>query len=105
MSDFSLLHERARAIRAKYAQFEQTKYGKEWTKEQLVQGFVVDVGELMEIVMAKSGIRTDENLDEKLKHELSDCLWSIFVIADQYNIDLEQAFLQTMDQLDKRLSV
>lgn len=43
------------------------------------------------------------NVDEKLKHELSDCLWSILVIADYYDIDLENQFSKSMDELETRV--
>jgi NTP pyrophosphatase (non-canonical NTP hydrolase) len=36
-------------------------------------------------------------------HELSDCLWSIIVLAEKYDIDLEAAFIKTMNELDNRL--
>lgn len=53
--------------------------------------------------MAKEGLRHMENIDEKLGHELADCLWSILVIADKYDINLENEFLKTMDDLEKRI--
>jgi NTP pyrophosphatase (non-canonical NTP hydrolase) len=53
--------------------------------------------------MAKEGLREQENINEELAHELSDCLWSILVLANSYEIDLEEAFLQTMDQLENKI--
>lgn len=100
---FQQLISRAKDIRKKFSLLEKQKYGKEWTKENLVQGFVGDVGDLSKLVQAKSGIRNIENVDEKLKHELADCLWSVLVIADEYDIDLEQAFFNTMDEIEKKL--
>jgi len=95
--------QRALEIRKKYSELEIKKRGKSWTNAQIMEGFVVDVGELMEIVMAKEGARDVDNVDEKLAHELSDCLWSVIVLADKYGVDLEQSFLKTMDSLDKRI--
>lgn len=66
-------------------------------------GFVGDVGDLSKIIMAKNGHRAMNNVDEKLKHELSDCLWSILVIADYYDIDLENQFSKSMDELETRV--
>jgi NTP pyrophosphatase (non-canonical NTP hydrolase) len=45
-----------------------------------------------------------DDIDTKLAHELSDCLWSVLVLASKYNIDLETEFLKTMDELDKRIN-
>jgi hypothetical protein len=36
--------QRAVEIRQQYAELEQAKYGRSWTKEEFVQGFVGDVG-------------------------------------------------------------
>jgi len=69
-----------------------------------MEGFVGDIGDLMKIVMAKEGIRSMEDVDQKLAHELSDCLWCILVLAARYGIDLEGEFAKTMDDLDSRLS-
>lgn len=96
--------ERARVIRAKYAAFETNRNGREWTGEELTLGFVGDVGDLVKLVQAKEGIRHADNVDEALAHELSDCLWSVIVLADKYGVDLESAFIKTMDGLDARLS-
>jgi NTP pyrophosphatase (non-canonical NTP hydrolase) len=96
------LTERAMEVRDKYSTLEKSAYGREWTPGEIAQGFVGDVGDLMKLVMTKEGIRDIENVDEKLVHELSDCLWSLLVIAKKYNIDLERAFLKTMTELDAR---
>lgn len=98
------LTEKAMRVREKYAELERVKYGREWTNGEIAQGLAGDVGDLMKLVMAKEGIREKENVDEKLAHELSDCLWCILVLAKKYNINLESSFLQTMDELDKRIS-
>ena len=44
-----------------------------------------------------------DNVDSKLAHELSDCLWSVLVLASKYNINLETEFMKTMDELDSRI--
>ena len=44
-------------------------------------------------------------MDEKIKHELSDCLWAVMMIADELDIDLENEFVKNMDQLKNRISI
>jgi len=100
---FQEIISKAVAVRKKFAQFETAKYGREWTKEELVHGFVGDVGDLSKLVQAKNGVRAIENVDEKLQHELADCLWSVIAIADAYDIDLEKSFTQTMKMLEEKL--
>lgn len=92
-------------VREKYSILEKSKYGREWTPGEIAQGFVGDVGDLMKLVMTKEGVRDLDDVDERLRHELSDCLWSLLVIAKKYDIDLEQSFLITMDELDRRFEV
>ncbi len=102
--DIGKLSERAMEIRSRFAEFEQAKFRREWTKEEIMQGFVVDVGDLMKLVMAKSGIREVEGVDRKLAHELSDCLWCVLVLSRMYGLDIEHEFLKTMDELDASIA-
>jgi NTP pyrophosphatase (non-canonical NTP hydrolase) len=102
--DFKDISKRALEIRNKYSEFEKKRNGKEWTKEEIMEGFVVDVGDLMRLVMAKKGVRHVEDVDAKLAHELSDCLWCVLVLANKYGIDIEKEFLKTMDYLDERIA-
>lgn len=97
------LTQRANDVKDLYSKMEMEKYGKNWSDAQVMEGFVVDVGELMEIVMAKQGVRNMENVDERLEHELADCLYSLFVLARRYDVDIEKAFVKTMDDLESRL--
>lgn len=98
------LTERALEVRAKYAVLEGKKHGKQWTNAQIMEGFVGDVGDLMKLVMAKEGVRDIADVDEKLAHELADCLWCVLVLAKKYDVDIEKSFLNTMDTLEKRIS-
>jgi len=102
--DTTQLSERAMEIRQRFADFEKARFGKEWTKEELMQGFVVDVGDLMRLVMAKQGLRAADDVDQKLAHELSDCLWCVLVLSKMYGIDIETEFMRTMDELDGWIS-
>jgi NTP pyrophosphatase (non-canonical NTP hydrolase) len=96
------MRDRALAIRARYAEVERAAYGREWSGEDLALGLVGDVGDLVKLVQAKEGVRAAEDIDARLAHELADCLWSVFVLADRYGVDLERAFLATMDELEAR---
>ncbi|HVW20482.1 MAG TPA: hypothetical protein VHC86_04645 [Opitutaceae bacterium] len=98
------LTDRAMEIRARFAALEKSRGGREWTREQLMEGFVVDVGDLMRLVMAKSGAREVADADRKLAHELSDCLWSVLVLFRLYGLDAEREFLKAMDELERGLA-
>ena len=94
---------RAIEIRAKYDQLNNTKRNITWNEQDLMAGFVGDVGDLSKIIMAKHGLREMDNVDDKLAHELSDCLWSILVLADKFNVDLASRFMTTMDSLENKI--
>lgn len=102
--ELSELTERAMQIRQGFAAQEQRRTGRTWTREEIMQGFVVDVGDLMKLVMAKAGARRVDDTDRKLAHELSDCLWSVLVLARLYDVDLEKEFLATMTELATKLA-
>ncbi|MFA5155637.1 MAG: MazG nucleotide pyrophosphohydrolase domain-containing protein [Patescibacteria group bacterium] len=93
------LIKRAKEVKEKYRKINQ----KPWGVAEYAQGLVGDVGNLVKLVMVKDGFREIEDVDKKLVHELSDCLWSILVIADELGIDLEHQFIYQMDKLEERI--
>ena len=101
--EFSELIKKAKEIRDEYKKLTQKEGNKPWGVMEHTLGFVGDVGDLVKLVMAKNKFRNCENVDKKLIHELSDCLWSIIIIADELGIDLESGFLETMDELHRRI--
>ena len=105
MSNINDLQRRAVEISARYAGLNKRQGSNAWGPKDRMMGFVTDVGELNELVMAKEGMRHVDDVDTKLAHELSDCLWSILVLADAYNIDLENSFLKTMSDLEQRIGI
>jgi NTP pyrophosphatase (non-canonical NTP hydrolase) len=101
---FEEMKKRALEIREKYRELESKKYGKAWEGKELALGFVGDVGDLMKLIMVKEGVReVDGDINRKIAHELADCLWSVLVLADEYDINLKEAFVKTMDELERRI--
>jgi NTP pyrophosphatase (non-canonical NTP hydrolase) len=94
------LKERAMQIRQKFGDYEEGKVGKRWSRQDIMLGFVGDVGDLAKLVMAMEDLRQIDDKEEKLAHELADCLWSVLVLAQMYDIDIETAFNKTMDELE-----
>lgn len=101
--DFNQLIKRAEDIHRSYKQFDKVSYGREWSPEEIALGLVGDVGDLARIVLTKSGVHNVDDADNALAIELSDCLFSIIVLARTYDIDLAKAFMQTMDELEERI--
>lgn len=100
---FHELSARAIEIHRKFAETAGRKNSPAWTREQVVQGFVGDVGDLVKLAMAKTGARHIGDVDRKFAHELSDCLWSVLVIAKLYGVDLEKEFPATMNAIEAKL--
>jgi NTP pyrophosphatase (non-canonical NTP hydrolase) len=98
------LIERAMEIRQQYADLEAARYGRPWGLEELALGFMGDVGDLAKLLIAHRGVRSIPDAEQKLAHELADCLWSILVLSQQVGIDLENAFLRTMDDLEQQIA-
>jgi len=97
------LLESAVRVREKYNQLNARDHGGAWDGDKLMAGFVGDVGDLSKIIMAKSGHRSMDDVDEKLEHELADCLWSVLVLANYYKVDLENTFVKSMNDLEARV--
>lgn len=75
------------------------RWGRIWTTEELALGFVGDVGDLAKLIQAHAGVRDIDDCKAKLGHELSDCLWSILVLANKCGIDLEAEFVRNTEEL------
>jgi NTP pyrophosphatase (non-canonical NTP hydrolase) len=101
--DFQKLTDRAMSIRKLYEEKERELYGSPWTNEEIVLGFVGDVGDLAKFIVAENGKRNIPDSRSKLEHELADCLWSVIVLANLHGIDLEEVFLKTMDELENQI--
>ncbi len=102
--EFHDMQERAYQVRQVIAEYERRRYGRVWTDEEIMLGLVGDLGDLSKLVQARNGIRSIPDVDAKMGHELSDCLWSIMVLARAYSIDLESAFMETMDGIEKHVA-
>jgi NTP pyrophosphatase (non-canonical NTP hydrolase) len=98
---FEELFDKAKEVKSAYDATGQ----KRWALTEYAQGLVGDVGDLVKLIMAKNNFRDIENVDEKIKHELSDCLWAVMMVADELNIDLEKEFLTNIDGLKNRINL
>ncbi|MGW6535497.1 MazG nucleotide pyrophosphohydrolase domain-containing protein [Streptomyces sp. NPDC055051] len=53
--------------------------------------------------MGAEGARSVRGGKAALEHELADCLWSVIVLSRLYGVDLEDAFLRTMTDLERAI--
>jgi NTP pyrophosphatase (non-canonical NTP hydrolase) len=97
--NFSDLEKSALQLNDLYEHLETKRYGRIWSTEELALGFVGDVGDLAKLIQAHAGIRNIDDCHAKLGHELSDCLWSIIVLANKCGVDLEAEFVRNTKEL------
>jgi NTP pyrophosphatase (non-canonical NTP hydrolase) len=65
----------------------------------MVADLLEEAGEVASVVKGLEGFKPPEKAKTKemLAEELSDLLYIIFVLAEQYGIELEESFLQTVN--------
>ena len=102
--NFTDLEKSALRLNELYEQLEIKMYGRVWTTGELALGFVGDVGDLAKLVQANAGVRKIDDCKAKLGHELSDCLWSIMVLANKCGIDLEAEYSKNTGELIEHVS-
>ena len=94
----------ALGVRSRYAEYEKETGGKIWNNRDIMDGFIVDVADLLRLIMSKDGLREEASIDEKIAHELSDCLYCVFLLAHKYNIDIEKEYTKNMKMLRKKIT-
>ncbi len=101
-SDIHRMQDRAEEIATRYAELNTRQGHHRWDTREYMEGYVGDVGALMKLIMAKSGLRHIEDIDKKLIHEIGDNIWSLLVICRRLGIDPAEAFATTMDEIEER---
>ena len=73
--------------------------GKGWTPFVMATDLLEEAGEVASAVKGLEGFNPPEKpkTKEMLATELSDLLYVVFVLAEHYGIDLEESFLQTVN--------
>lgn len=102
--NFNDLEASALRLNELYEQLEVKLYGRAWTTQELALGFVGDVGDLAKLIQANAGVRKIDDCKAKLGHELSDCLWSILVLANKCGIDLQAEYSRNTRELSEHVS-
>ncbi len=101
--EFKEIAARASEIKERYDRLHEEEGNPAWGAHEFATGLVTDVGELTELLMAKRGYRKIADVDQKIAHELSDCLYSLLAVASELDVDLESEFLKTMDEVAVRI--
>ncbi|MCW3976946.1 MAG: hypothetical protein NWE77_03325 [Candidatus Bathyarchaeota archaeon] len=75
------------------------KRGRGWTPFVMATDLLEEAGEVASAIKGLEGFKPPEKpaTKEMLATELSDMLYIIFVLAEHYSIQLEETFLQTVN--------
>ena len=73
--------------------------GKSWTPFVMVTDLLEEAGEVASVVKGLEGFKPPDKpkTKEMLATELSDMLYMVFVLAEHYGINLEESFLETVN--------
>ena len=78
--------------------------GKGWNPFVIVTDLLEEAGEVAAVVKGLEGYKPPEKVRTKdaLASELSDLLYSVFILAGRYKINLEETFMQTIQDYKRR---
>ncbi|MDX2358906.1 GyrI-like domain-containing protein [Dietzia sp. PP-33] len=97
LANLAPARDQALEIRRLYETLEQRFNGKTWSLHELMLGFSNDVGYIGRLLLANDGTwAIDGDSEAELKHKLAESLWWVFVLAERLEIDIDQAFADTM---------
>ena len=102
LPDSSLSSASAQAldVRALYEILEERFTGKTWSMPELMLGYSNDVGYIGRLLLAQDGTwPIDGDATAELKHKLAESLWWTFVLADKLDINIDEAFSETMGKI------
>ena len=96
---------KAKEVKELYAELSIKSGQDKWTYREFTEALVSDAGDLMKLVMVKSGFRPRKtnNLDEDIKHEVVDCLWALLMISSELGIDLDKEYPKKISKLKLRV--
>jgi len=103
LMEFREIIKKTKKVKRKYEKAAINNNEDLWNAKDYVQGFVGDVGDLSKYISLKFSKRKVKDIDNKVKHELADCLWSIIAIADELGINLEKEYKINLEYINQRL--
>lgn len=102
--DFADLLQKVKKIKQAYHLQNRVEGYKVWRAPEYLQGLQGDVGDLAKLVLASSGFAFGQkDIDKRISRELADLLWSVLVLADEFDVDLEQEFGRTLQKLEEKI--
>ncbi len=102
--EFSESLQRVKKITQAYNVLNRVEGYKTWGANEYLQAFQGDVGDLAKLILARRGYAFGQtDVDAKLARELADCLWSILVLANELDVDIERELNRTLSRLEEKI--
>jgi len=76
--------------------------GKEWRPEVRTLDLVEEVGELCNAILVKEGHKGSKRAKADLADSIADILFDLILIADSYNIDINEEYPKMIKDIIKR---
>src|SRR3989344_5251178 len=76
--------------------------GEKWGVYQRFNDLVEEIGELANSIQVKEGWKTKNRAKSEFIDSACDVLYSIFLIADHYNINLDKEYPKVLKEIDDR---
>ena len=76
--------------------------GEPWGIYQRFNDLVEETGELANAIQVKEGWKTKNRAKADLVDSVCDVLYSIFLVAEHYDIDLEKEYSKVLKEIDAR---
>ena len=77
--------------------------GPHWNPEVRFVDLVEEVGELANAILVKEKHKSKKRQRADLADSLCDCIFNIFMLADNYQIDLDKEYQQALKQVRERI--
>ena len=77
--------------------------GKTWGIYQRLNDLVEETGELANAIQVKEGWKTKNRAKAELVNSVCDVLYSILLIAERYNLDLEKEYPSVLSEIEGQI--
>ena len=83
------------------------RFPNKFSKEQRYIDLVEETGELAQAILFESGVKKNKVKGTKTKDDiadaLADMLFNMYVLAEQYDIDLDKEYIEMLERLNRRI--
>lgn len=99
--DFKRIIREAKDIKFAFDDLNRRRGEDVWQAREYADGLAGDVGDLIKLLVKYQKSESDDTL-KKIRHEIADCLWSLILLSQELNVDLEKEILINLEYLKQK---